>query len=84
MEWVEGVKLNDRKGMVECGIRPREAAIQLLKGFGQMIFIHGFVHAGNIAILKYWTFQDSCQCPQESIYGDQSEKENVQIHIWLA
>lgn len=47
MEWVEGVKLNNRKGMVDLGIRPREVATQLLKAFGQMIFTHGFVHAGD-------------------------------------
>ena len=47
MEWVEGVKLKNRKGMVDLGIRPREAATQLLKAFGQMIYIHGFVHAGK-------------------------------------
>lgn len=47
MEWVEGVKISDRKGMVQLGIRPREAATQLLKAFGEMIYIHGFVHAGT-------------------------------------
>ena len=47
MEWVDGVKLNNRKGMVDLGIRPKEVAIQLLKAFGQMTFIHGFVHAGT-------------------------------------
>ena len=54
MEWVEGVKLNDRKGMVAQQIRPRDAAKELLKAFAQMIFIHGYVHAdphgGNILV----------------------------------
>ena len=54
MEWVEGVKLNDRKGMVAHRIRPRDAAKELLKAFAQMIFIHGYVHAdphgGNILV----------------------------------
>lgn len=68
MEWVEGVKLNDRKGMVDKGIRPREAAIQLLKGFGQMIFIHGFVHAGGLAKFQKQPPPQSDQCLSNLTY----------------
>lgn len=54
MEWVDGVKLTDRAGMVALQLRPRDVALQLLHAFGQMIFVHGCIHAdphgGNILV----------------------------------
>ena len=48
MEWVDGVKLADKQGLVQLDLRPRDVALQLLNAFGQMIFIHGFIHGGQL------------------------------------
>ena len=48
MEWIDGVKLNDKKGMVGLDLRPRDVALQLANAFGQMVFIHGFIHGGQL------------------------------------
>ena len=48
MEWIDGVKLNDKKGMVRLDLRPRDVALQLANAFGQMVFIHGFIHGGEL------------------------------------
>lgn len=54
MEWIDGVKLSDKGGMVGLRIRPRDAALQLLKAFAEMIFVHGTIHGdphgGNILV----------------------------------
>uniref|UniRef100_A0A7S0E1Z2 ABC1 atypical kinase-like domain-containing protein n=1 Tax=Hanusia phi TaxID=3032 RepID=A0A7S0E1Z2_9CRYP len=56
MEFIDGVKIDDRKALVEQGIDPTKVAQSVTKLFGEMIFLHGFVHCdphpGNMLVQK--------------------------------
>ena len=55
-EFIDGVKINDRKGMEARGIDVREAARLCYSGMAHQLFCTGFVHAdphpGNIFVTK--------------------------------
>jgi aarF domain-containing kinase len=55
-EFIDGVKMNDRKGMEARGISVREAALLCYSGLAHQLFCSGFVHAdphpGNIFVTK--------------------------------
>lgn len=54
MEYVEGVKVNDREGLERAGIEYSDLMTRLMRIFNQMILAHGFFHAdphpGNILV----------------------------------
>jgi predicted unusual protein kinase regulating ubiquinone biosynthesis (AarF/ABC1/UbiB family) len=54
MEYVEGVKVNDREALEKAGIEYSDLMVRLMRIFNQMILAHGFFHAdphpGNILV----------------------------------
>ncbi len=54
MEYVEGVKVNDREALERAGIEYSDLMTRLMRIFNQMILAHGFFHAdphpGNILV----------------------------------
>jgi len=54
MEFVEGVKVNDREALEAAGIDYSDLMVRLMRIFNQMILAHGFFHAdphpGNILV----------------------------------
>ena len=54
MEYVEGVKVNDREALEKAGIDYSDLMTRLMRIFNQMILAHGFFHAdphpGNILV----------------------------------
>jgi len=54
MEFVEGVKVNDREALEKAGIEYSDLMVRLMRIFNQMILAHGFFHAdphpGNILV----------------------------------
>ena len=54
MEYVEGVKVNDRDALERAGIEYSDLMVRLMRIFNQMILAHGFFHAdphpGNILV----------------------------------
>ena len=54
MEYVEGVKVNDREALERAGIEYSDLMVRLMRIFNQMILAHGFFHAdphpGNILV----------------------------------
>jgi predicted unusual protein kinase regulating ubiquinone biosynthesis (AarF/ABC1/UbiB family) len=54
MEYVEGVKVNDREGLERAGIEYSDLMTRLMRIFNKMILAHGFFHAdphpGNILV----------------------------------
>jgi ubiquinone biosynthesis protein len=54
MEYVEGVKVNDREALENAGIEYSDLMVRLMRIFNQMILAHGFFHAdphpGNILV----------------------------------
>jgi ubiquinone biosynthesis protein len=54
MEFVEGVKVNDREALEKAGIDYSDLMVRLMRIFNQMILAHGFFHAdphpGNILV----------------------------------
>ena len=54
MEYVEGVKVNDREALEAAGIEYSDLMTRLMRIFNQMILAHGFFHAdphpGNILV----------------------------------
>jgi ubiquinone biosynthesis protein len=54
MEYVEGVKVNDREALEKAGIDYSDLMVRLMRIFNQMILAHGFFHAdphpGNILV----------------------------------
>ncbi len=54
MEYVEGLKITDRKGLARAGIEPEAVARLLADVYGEQILRHGFFHAdphpGNLMI----------------------------------
>ena len=54
MEFVEGVKVNDRQALEQAGIEYSDLMTRLMRIFNQMILAHGFFHAdphpGNILV----------------------------------
>ena len=54
LEHVEGMKITNRKKMLECGLDPAVVAEDLVKVYCQMIFVDGVYHAdphpGNIMV----------------------------------
>lgn len=54
MEFVEGVKVTDQKGMAKLQVDRKRLANVLLHAFSQLIFNHGFVHCdphpGNLLV----------------------------------
>jgi predicted unusual protein kinase regulating ubiquinone biosynthesis (AarF/ABC1/UbiB family) len=69
MEFVEGVKINDREGLAARGIDPREVAVWTARAFLHQMFRDGFFHcdphpgnlvvddAGRIGILDFGMHQ---------------------------
>jgi len=56
-EFVEGLKITDREGMIAQGIDPGPVAERVVRAYCQMIFIDGIYHAdphpGNILVRPY-------------------------------
>uniref|UniRef100_A0A7S4NHC3 ABC1 atypical kinase-like domain-containing protein n=1 Tax=Guillardia theta TaxID=55529 RepID=A0A7S4NHC3_GUITH len=56
MEFIEGVKIDDKEKLIQQGIDPTKVAQSVTKLFGEMIFLHGFVHCdphpGNMLVQK--------------------------------
>ncbi|EFJ51760.1 hypothetical protein VOLCADRAFT_103263 [Volvox carteri f. nagariensis] len=54
MEWIEGAKITDVEALQRQGINPRLVGRQLVKLFGELMFIHGYVHGdphpGNLMV----------------------------------
>ncbi|MFO8074481.1 MAG: AarF/UbiB family protein [Polyangia bacterium] len=54
LEFVEGIKITDRRGLVEAGLDPAAVARDLVTAYCQMIFVDGVYHAdphpGNILV----------------------------------
>jgi aarF domain-containing kinase len=54
MEWIDGVKISDKAAMKSRDISPRAVGLQLVKLFGELTMIHGFMHgdphAGNLMV----------------------------------
>ncbi|GLC68771.1 hypothetical protein PLESTF_000735000 [Pleodorina starrii] len=54
MEWVEGAKITDVEALQRQGINPRLVGRQLVKLFGELMFVHGYVHGdphpGNLMV----------------------------------
>lgn len=56
MEFIDGIKINQRDKLIEAGIDTKKVADNLVDIFTTMIFKYGFVHCdahpGNILIRK--------------------------------
>ena len=54
MEFVEGVKITDRQGLVNAGLEPRRVAEQLVEVYAEQLFRRGVFHAdphpGNLFV----------------------------------
>jgi predicted unusual protein kinase regulating ubiquinone biosynthesis (AarF/ABC1/UbiB family) len=54
MEFVEGVKITDRQGLVNAGLQPRRVAEQLVEVYAEQLFRRGVFHAdphpGNLFV----------------------------------
>jgi len=54
MEYINGVKVNDVKGIKKYGLNPEEVALAFNRIFNKQIFEHGFVHCdphpGNVLV----------------------------------
>jgi predicted unusual protein kinase regulating ubiquinone biosynthesis (AarF/ABC1/UbiB family) len=54
LEYVDGIKITDRKSLVEAGLEPGVVARDLVTAYCQMIFVDGLYHAdphpGNILV----------------------------------
>lgn len=72
MEWISGCKVTDTNVLKELKISPHQVGVELEKAFGQMTFLHGYIHAdphaGNIMVrprgragLLSWLFRGSWQ-----------------------
>lgn len=57
MEFVRGVRINDREGQVNLGVNPLDSASILNRAMAEMVFKHGHVHCdahpGNILIRNH-------------------------------
>ncbi|GLI59471.1 hypothetical protein VaNZ11_001354 [Volvox africanus] len=54
MEWIDGSKITDVEALQRQGINPRLVGRQLVKLFGELMFIYGYVHGdphpGNLMV----------------------------------
>ncbi|XP_004364263.1 ABC1 family protein [Capsaspora owczarzaki ATCC 30864] len=57
MEFVSGVKVNDRQALLAAGLDPAIVSRYLAETFGEMIFVHSYVHCdlhpGNV-LVRWW------------------------------
>ena len=56
MEWVDGVKVNDKAGLEKLGVKAGDAARCAIEAMSEQIFLHGFVHCdphgGNLFVRR--------------------------------
>lgn len=54
MEWVNGIKLTAVEQLTEAGVDPRAVGLALIRLFGELTFVHGYVHGdphpGNLMV----------------------------------
>lgn len=50
MEWIGGCKITDTEGIMKMGLEPKDVGALLMEVFGCLVFEHGLVHGGNLAI----------------------------------
>lgn len=55
-EWIDGISIYDRDGLVALGLRPLDIATKVVMMFWEQAYTHGFFHAdlhpGNILVRK--------------------------------
>lgn len=88
-EFVDGVKMNDRKGMEARHIDVREAARLCYAGLAHQLFCTGFVHAdphpGNIFVRKNQRGQCQIVILDHGLYVTMTDAQRVNLaELWTA
>ena len=56
MEFVHGIKINDREALVKNNFVPSQVAYLFLKCFSYQIYVHGWIHSdphpGNLLVRR--------------------------------
>lgn len=89
MEFIDGVKANDLKGIKALGLSPKTVAASLIDICAEQIYVHGFLHGdphpGNILIRKLPNGKPQIVLLDHGLYTQLSEEfRKSYCYIWKA